>query len=554
MRLRPRSRTFNSRRRLNLEALEPRQMLSATVTAVLSAGNLTLTGNKNAAYVEVHETATTGTFLITGLSGTKISYNGATGTSESVSGVTGSLTVNLPGSGSGTQSFELDSLSLATETDIIGNLSITMGNANNTVTLQGPGLGVGGNASITTGSGNQTISVGKVEDIGDGFDFFVNGGPMSITTGAGNSTVSVYDTGIYEGSLSITLGNGNGKVTVGSESDPDGDIFVGDNLCVDLGNGNGTVGVFNSDIDNNLVVQTGSGNQNITIGAEHPEEFLDQSVHPDEIPFSDYDVTVGGYIYVGDCPGNTNVTIFDTTTESFEESEVVHPAFISQSSLDPGDVAIELASGNDNVTIGSSISEVNTDVSISGNLYIDTGTGNTSDYIKCTTVDGNTEISHQAGNTSITIGAYDQYLYEEESDVVFEGSLCITTSTGNATIALGGTAEGDSVFVGCTTKITTGAGTNSISLTDDEFDGNVSITTGTGNSTINILDDDFFSNLGVTLGVGGTSGGNSSVTIRDTFVEGSTTLAGGGNASLYYDGTDDFAGGLSYSHFKKVTT
>ena len=48
-------------------------MLSATVTAVLSGGNLTLTGNKNAAYVEVHETATTGTFLVTGLSGTKIS-------------------------------------------------------------------------------------------------------------------------------------------------------------------------------------------------------------------------------------------------------------------------------------------------------------------------------------------------------------------------------------------------------------------------------------------------------------------------------------------------
>lgn len=542
------------RRRLNLEALEPRQMLSATVTAVLSAGNLTLTGNKNAAYVEVHETATTGTFLVTGLSGTKISYGASTGTSESISGVTGSLTVNLPGSGSGTQSFELDSLSLATETDVIGNLAITMGNANNTVTLQGPGLGVGGNASITTGSGNQTISVGKVEDIGDGFDFFVNGGPMSITTGAGNSTVTVVDSAVYEGSLTITLGNGNGKVTVGSEADYDApDIFVGDNLCVHLGNGNGTVGVFNSDINNNLVVQTGSGNQNITIGAEHSEEFLDQSVHPDEIAFPDYDVTVGGYIYVSDCPGNTNVTILDTTTESFE-SDVVHPAFISQSSLNAGDVAIELASGNNSVTIGSSISEVNTDVLIGGNLYIDTGTGNTSDYIKCTTVEENTEISHLAGNTSITIGAFDQYLYEEDSDVVFEGNLCITTSTGNATIALGGTAEGDSVFVGCTTKITTGAGTNSISLTDDDFDGNVSITTGTGNSTINILDDDFFSNLGVTLGVGGTSGTNSSVTIRDAFVEGSTTLAGGGNASLYYDGTDDFAGGLSYSHFKKVTT
>jgi hypothetical protein len=67
-------------RRLGVEFLEARQMLSAsaTVTAVLSGGNLTLTGNKIDAYVEVHQTAAN-TFLVTGLNGTKITYGSTTG-------------------------------------------------------------------------------------------------------------------------------------------------------------------------------------------------------------------------------------------------------------------------------------------------------------------------------------------------------------------------------------------------------------------------------------------------------------------------------------------
>jgi len=66
---------------------------------------------------------------------------------------------------------------------------------------------------------------------------------------------------------------------------------------------------------------------------------------------------------------------------------------------------------------------------------------------------------------------------------------------------------------------------------------------------VTLLDDDFYSNLSVTL-----SSGNGGLSIEHTLVDGSTTLNGGGNGTLYYDSTDSFNGGLSYSHFKKVTT
>jgi large repetitive protein len=531
-------------------------MLSATVTAVLTGGNLTLTGNKNDAYVEVHETGTgSDAFLVTGLSGTKITYGNSTATSQTISGVTGSLTVNLPGTGSGTQSFELDSLSTSAETDVIGNLSITMGSANNTVTLQGPSLGIGGTASIVAGSGNQTINVGKVENMGGGPDVFVDGGPMSITCGAGNSSVTVVDTAVYEGSLCIALNNGNGNVVVGSEADDVGtDVLVGGSLTITTGNGNANVHVVNSDIEDNLVVKTGNGNANVCIGTLdiRPDNNLNTNV-PEYI-LSGFDVSVSGYIYVSTCPGNATVTILDTTV-GFEEIESdVRPAFVSQSSLNTGDVAIELGVGNDKVTIGTSTDPNPYDIDIEGNLYVDVGSGNETASIQSTYVGCNIELSHQAGNTTITLGAYDPYVYEEQPDVDDNGNLCITTSTGNALITIGGENQGDYVEIGGCTTITTGAGNATISLIGDEFNGNATITTGSGNTNLSILNDDFFSNLGVTLGVGGTSGGNSSVNIRNTYVADSTTLNGGGNASLYYDSSDDFNGGISYSHFKTVTT
>jgi hypothetical protein len=545
-------------RRLGLEFLEARQMLSATVTAMLSGGNLTLTGNKNDAYVEVHETAAS-TFLVTGLNGTKISFGASTGTSESVSGVTGSLTVNLPGSGSGTQSFELDTASGKPDTAIGGNLAISMGNAADTVLIQGPltidgntsistgngnssiaafATGIGGGLTIATGSGNQTISVGKVENLGSGYDVMVDGGSVSITTGAGNSCVTVVDTDAPENGLTINLGSGNNKVVVGSESDTsETDIFLGANLSIALGNGNGTVQVVNTEAEGNLVVTTGNGNANISIG------MVNQT--------GDYDVIVGGYMYVSTCPGNAVVTVVNSQIGIEEEEEfnlVKLDSQVMPSSLIDGDLAVELGAGNDKVTIGSSTDEFPPDVQINENAYIDIASGNATVAIQSTAIDNNLEISHQAGNTAITIGSYDPFA-EEGPDVFVEGNVSITTSTGNATIAIGGTAENDTALIYGTLTIVTGSGNASISLIEVAVFGNTSITTGTGNATVNLLDDFFDSNLSIVL-----SSGNGSVSLKDTIVEGSTTLNGGGNGTLYYDATDDFVGGISYSHFKKVTT
>lgn len=557
MHFRPLSRRPSSGRRLRLESLESRQMLSATVTATLSGGNLTLTGNKNDAYVEVHETGAA-TYLITGLNGTKITYGSNTGTSESVTGVTGGLTVNLPGSGSGTQSFELDSVAGDPDTLVTGNLCVTMGNAADTVLVAGLvniegnasittgagnsvitmyATGIGGTLSIATGAGNQTISIGKEESIAGRSDVTVYGGSACITTGAGNSVVTVVDMAVEESSLSINLGNGNNKVVVGSESNFETDILVACNLSITLGNGNGAVQIDNTQAIGDLTVQTGSGNQTIAIGVVNN--------------CGRTDVTVGGYLYVHTCPGNVVVTILDVEIGVGEIEEEVRP-LVSQSSLNPsnlnsGDLAVELSSGNDIVTIGSSTDEFPSDVFVVGNAYVDTGSGNSTFSLQSATILGNLEMSHQAGNTTITVGAYDPYT--EGADVYVGGNVTITTSTGNAAIAIGGAAESDGAFVGGCLTITTGTGNATISLTDDEVVGNTSITTGSGNATVCLLDDFFVSNLSVTM-----SSGNGSLSIRGTTVGGTTTLNGGGNGTLYYDGTDDFVGGLSYSHFKKVTT
>ena len=134
------------------------------------------------------------------------------------------------------------------------------------------------------------------------------------------------------------------------------------------------------------------------------------------------------------------------------------------------------------------------------------------------------------------------------ADVLIYGNVSITTSTGNATIIIGGTAESDSAFIGGCLTICTGAGNASISLTDDDICGNVGIATGTGNATISLVNDFLGSNLGILL-----SSGAGSVKSPERKSKGQRPLTAAVGLA-YYDATDDFVGGISYSHFKSVTT
>jgi hypothetical protein len=541
MRIRPSSCRHSSRRRLAFESLENRRMLSATVTAVLSGGTLTLTGNKNDAYVEVQGNGTLFGYVITGLNGTKITYGSNTGTSETVGEVTNGLAVNLPGSGSGTQSFELNG---GDEEPLFGGFTLSMGNENNTVAIEN-GTSIVLKASISTGNGNQTIQLGTAGTQGGvAPDVDINGN-LSITTGAGNSSVSVFDS-VINANMAVNMGNGNNKVVVGSEADTNGfgtdqgqyDVEAGLGISIRLGNGNGNVQIDNTNVGDeggagNLTVATGNGNATISIGKEN-------GIGKSDVSLND------GYLYVSTCPGNSNVTVLDTSVGFGEQEEFVKAAVVSPSSLNPGDMAIELGAGNDTVAIGSATNQNPSDIDVQGNAYVDIGSGNATISLQSAFVDGNLEMSHQSGNTAITIGAYDPYT--EGSDVYVGGNVTITTGAGNASIAIGGAAENDSAFISGSLSIQTGTGNAAISLTNDDIFGNASITTGSGSATVSLLNDDFFSNLAVTLG-----SGNGSLTIKGTTVDGTTTLNGGGNGTLYYDGTDNFVGGISYSHFKKVT-
>ncbi len=164
-------------------------------------------------------------------------------------------------------SFAPAALILNDGTTIGTNLTTAFGNGNNILFLgtQIPGLAapvVGATTNFTSGTGSD--SVFAIDDLADNdnMTFFGN---VSMSLGAGDNAVNYDPLAFTLGNFTLSASNGNNVVTSALTSSFDG--YVGGNLSVTLGNGDNVINFGGTCSGNQIVFQTGGGNDIVNINA-----------------------------------------------------------------------------------------------------------------------------------------------------------------------------------------------------------------------------------------------------------------------------------------------
>lgn len=256
-----------------LERLEPRLALAGNVAAIVSAGNLIVTGDNLGADITISQPAA-GQITI---SSNDTTVNGSTGP-VAFSGVTRNLSINF---GKGDDSLTFDETNPIT---LSGNLSINGGQGSNTAsTLPGsPGsLNVGGNLSIlnlpgpteTTDllnlnvKGNVQIQNGPGSYDETDLSANVNGNVQIVNLGTAAFT-SIYSSAgqnTIGGSLQIINGPGQAGQTATYTTQIDS-TEIGHNLKVaSFGSGNNYIGLTASEVGGSTTLNSGNGNNTVLL-------------------------------------------------------------------------------------------------------------------------------------------------------------------------------------------------------------------------------------------------------------------------------------------------
>ena len=253
------------------------------------------------------------------------------------------------------------------------------------------------------------------------------------TTINGSSTAQVFALGAGK-SVFINLRDGNDTIVLGDnlvDSDSQSLAILG-NLRIDLGDGNNIVGL------ENLFVR---GTTSIRAGAD------DDTV--------DIDTTLGSPTFL---KGNFTATLGDGINS------------VSGNTFGVG--------GNVSITTGSDGDTIDlSNATIAKNLLIAANDGDNQITIDGSDVDGNiTRISTGLGNDDITLGSSD-----------FK-RLFVLTGDGNNSVDV-------EVVTAVSVNVTTGAGADTVNITNSDFALASSVSTGAGDDTVNVSGSDFLGGL-----------------------------------------------------------
>jgi hypothetical protein len=212
------ARTLNPNRR-RFEALENRSMLAGNVTAAVTGGNLTITGDDSANIISLTQVASGG-WKITG-SATKV--NGST-KAFTTDPVTGNINITLNGGN--------DTL-VMTKGNIPGHLTILGNDGADVTTLSS--LTIGTFLHFEGNNGNDTLAVTNVQVSDPTFLFF-----SSIDMQDGNDTVVLNH--FIDQDLEVTLGTGNDALSIANSSYLGGPF---QRLIINAGDGTDVVSLAN---------------------------------------------------------------------------------------------------------------------------------------------------------------------------------------------------------------------------------------------------------------------------------------------------------------------
>lgn len=239
------------RRLVTLETLERRTVLAGAVTATLTDGVLTLTGDAEANSVIISSDQTAGDVLLRGAVGgdtaTSIVVDGEEPVdSLSLSGVT-DIVLDLRGGA--------DSV-VVTDLDLAGSLTGSLGAGQDTVII-------GSNDSVNTGvtlNDESELTAGEVA-IGENVDLRANGGADLLRLA--NATIT--------GDLSFNGGVGNDRVVAQGNLETN---MVGGDVSIEVGAGSNAVNLRNIDVGGSLTVNGEDADsvdfllRNVPVGAD----------------------------------------------------------------------------------------------------------------------------------------------------------------------------------------------------------------------------------------------------------------------------------------------
>jgi hypothetical protein len=433
--------------RPTLELLENRLTPSGNVTAALSGGNLTITGDAQANGIALSQPAA-GAITITPDATTRVNGKAA-GTPVTFMNVTGNVAINL-GAGNDSLTFDLSHGNLA----VVGNLTATFGNGSPTV------------ATTTAGTMNELMVGGNLTE--------------KFGNGAVNTTLDQFQVG---GNLTISHGNGSAFVTFGVDPANLGKQFnnVGGNLAVlNVTPSGAPAGGFDiDDLDETNV----AGNVDVNMGFGAGTGFAGWTSFGSE---SGKQVSVGGDLTI------TNLTGSMSHGDFFNDGEEVVNTAVG------GEVTMNLGAGPNNTAAfggGSAAASA-------GSLAI-TGSGaNDAAVVSTATFNGNVAVSLTgmgtnsvslnkvmvAGNTAVTTGAGNDAVQIDNlaAGSTFDGGVTVNTGAGNDALAINAGAGGGVTTFDTAVNVNLGPGNDTLTLATRgmvDFLGTAAFDGGTGTNT-----------------------------------------------------------------------
>jgi hypothetical protein len=491
MSTRKKSRT-PARRSLLLESLETRQMLAGNVTALLSGGNLLITGDSSANDIQIDAVAGfPGRIRIT----PQANVAGDTTLNGQSLALTypsfGDIRINL---GGGSDDLEFLGVPAVVTDTLPGNLVIDGGLGNNNITVSD--YNIGGSLVVRSATGTDTVTI----------DGVVAGVDINVSSDASPGLQQTRVEGSSAGrDLIFANRAGDNQIDVG-EIAP---VTVGRNLSVynsgSVAN-NSTINLNEVTIDANLLINNLS-TATITIGSESGP------------------TNVAHHTSIRNGNGDNTITV---------QNESV----LGTSAIDR--VAIWNASGNDTVTFNESTSNAQVDIrNVNGDATVTTRTDAifNSDLRIVNGVNGDHDVSVQSASVGALYvfngnGASNNVNIGTTTEVSVAGKTSIFngSATGDNVIAinnatLGGLATLSNGNAGGTNNVVVGAITANAVATSN----GLAIYNGNGDSDVALDNLDVAGSLSVTNGAATTS---HSLAVG---VDGLVTV--GGNANFYtYNG------------------
>jgi hypothetical protein len=417
-------------RRLGLEALEPRTLLSGNVTAVVTGGNLVITGDALDNHIAIDQAGLNPGEFRVDTGGNVTTINGTPG-AKVVTGVTKDVRITF---GDGNDAVTFNNAALPRHLNVNGGEGDDGAYVINTQ--------VRANTVLTLGDGNNAAELTSGTTLG---------GSLRIIGGGGDDGVTLIDMGVA-GATSIDLKDGVNGVTATTGIRPS-NTFQG-NLAILAGDSYDYVSLQNTTVARKTTIRVGDGDSMVTLDG------FASGGKVDVTGGSGYETVTFEDVRIAN---SANVDLKGGTGNAFHIETDSHPAsYIS------GNLVVRGTDGDDLVTVG--------DTRVDGGAKFLLGSGNNTVEVDPTMVGGKLTIACLTGDDIVDL-----------ADVLIGSGVAANLGDGTNAFTLRNAAIPYS-NVGGSLTVATGVGDDTLTVENAVVDGKLNVNLSDGTNTLNFTD------------------------------------------------------------------